>query len=104
MGEFLVISLSGRIEGLRVSDLSELIMRHIDNGENRVILDCRNLAALAASARRVFLAVARRLESRMGTFRIVGLRPALLSPIAELQGPLGPLPHHESLADALHRR
>lgn len=101
-GKFLVFSLTGRIEGTRVSEFSEQLMRQIDSGENHIVLDCSAVSCLASPARRVLLAVARRLESRGGLFKVAGLRSTLRGPIAELRGPVGPLPLYASLGEALN--
>ena len=77
-------------------------MRQIDSGENHIILDCSAVSCLASPARRVLLAVARRLESRGGLFKVAGLRSTLRGPIAELRGPVGPLPLYASLGEALN--
>lgn len=101
-GRFLVFSLSGRIEGTRVPEFSEQLMRQIDSGENHIVLDCSAVSCLASPAWRVLLAAARRLESRGGRFKVAGLRPALRGPVAALRGPVGPLPLYPSLAEALN--
>ena len=101
-GKFLVFSLSGRIEGVRVSEFAEQLMRQIDSGENHIVLDCSAVSCLASPTRRVLLAVARRLESRGGMFRVAGLQPALRASVAELRGPGGPLSLFASLPEALN--
>ena len=101
-GKFLVFSLSGRIEGVRVSEFAEQLMRQIDSGENHIVLNCSAVSCLASPARRALLAVARRLESRGGLFRVAGLQPALRAPVAELRGPGGPLSLFASLPEALN--
>ncbi len=98
-----MISLAGRVEGLRVAEFSEWLMRQIDNGENDIVLDCTEVRFLAASVRRVLVAAVRRLASRKGMLKIAGLRPALLRFMVEPPGPDGPLPHYGCLADALNQ-
>lgn len=100
-GKFLILSLFGRIEGVRVSEVSDQLMRQIDSGENHIVLDCSRVSNLASAAGRVLLTVARRLDSRGGMLRVAGLAPALRNSVERLRGPVGRLPLYASLTEAL---
>ena len=76
-GDFLVVSLVGRVDASNSKDLEEQCISFITNGETKMILDLTEVNYVSSAALRVFLLAAKRMSAVKGTVRLCGLSATL---------------------------
>lgn len=84
-GEYLVISLQGRLDTIQADPVEKKMLEILDQGYNRVILDCKQLDYISSSGIRIFLIVQKRLITTGGTLKICNLQPNIQE-IFEMSG------------------
>jgi anti-anti-sigma factor len=76
-GEFMVMSLVGRIDASNSKDLEEQCLDMISNGEIQIIFDLTGVNYVSSAALRVFLLAAKRTGTVKGSVRLCGLSATL---------------------------
>lgn len=76
-GDALVISLTGRIDASSAKDLEQQCLQWIDQGETQLVFDFSGLNYLSSAALRVFLLIAKRLDTVKGSVRLCALNNTL---------------------------
>jgi anti-anti-sigma factor len=76
-GDFLVVSLVGRVDASNSKELEEQCINFISNGETKMILDLTEVNYVSSAALRVFLLAAKRMSAVKGTVRLCGLSATL---------------------------
>ena len=76
-GDFLVVSLVGRVDASNSKELEEQCINFISNGETKMILDLTEVNYVSSAALRVFLLAAKRMSAVKGTVRLCGLSSTL---------------------------
>lgn len=73
--EFLVIRLKGRLDTAQSLMVEKNFLEILDQGHNKIILDCEELDYISSSGLRIFLIVQKRIMGISGTLRICSLQP-----------------------------
>lgn len=84
-GDCLVIALTGRIDAASAKNLEQYCQEQIDNGEIRLVLDFAGVNYISSAALRVFLMVAKRLDTLKGSVKLCALNPTLMD-VFEISG------------------
>ncbi len=70
----LTLSISGRIDSNNAEDFQQALLGEIDKGEQRLVLDLRELDYVSSAGLRVFLMAAKRLMPTDGGMALFGLQ------------------------------
>ncbi|MDD5276294.1 MAG: STAS domain-containing protein [Methylovulum sp.] len=76
-GDCLVVALWGRIDAASAKDLEQFCQGQIDNGEIRMVFNFAEVNYISSAALRVFLVVAKRLNTLKGSVKLCALNPTL---------------------------
>lgn len=76
-GGALVIALTGRIDASSAKDLEQQCLQWISNGEKQLVFDFTAVSYISSAALRVFLLVAKRLDTAKGSVRLCALNSTL---------------------------
>jgi anti-anti-sigma factor len=76
-GEFMVMSLVGRIDASNSKDLEEQCLELISSGETKMVFDLTEVNYVSSAALRVFLLAAKRISAAKGSVRLCGLSTTL---------------------------
>ena len=76
-GECLVIALTGRIDAASAKQLEQYCLDKIEGGDSKLVFDFTNVNYISSAALRVFLLVAKRLETRKGSVKLAALNATL---------------------------
>jgi stage II sporulation protein AA (anti-sigma F factor antagonist) len=72
---FLVIKLEGRLDTAQSSSIEKKFLEILDQGHNKIILDCKYLDYISSSGLRIFLIAQKRMLGVSGTLVICCLQP-----------------------------
>lgn len=72
-GPWLVLHLSGRLDAGTSEDFDACLGEVTDAGNDRLVLDCRELAYISSAGLRSMLALAKKLRAGKGLLRFCGL-------------------------------
>lgn len=76
-GGSLIVALTGRIDAAGAKELEQQCLQWIGNGEHRLVFDFSDVSYISSAALRVFLLVAKRLETVKGVVRLCALNSTL---------------------------
>lgn len=100
IGPALVISPRGQINSANAATVESDLIKHIDNGENRLVLDLSGLDYISSAGLRVMLLVAKRLKQQTGLLALCNIQPHVRE-VFDISGFLAILTVVESRGDAL---
>ena len=80
----LVIAPVGRVDSVSSSELERLVVRHLDAGERRLVIDLLGVEYISSAGLRVLLLAAKRLKPR-GALVLCGIGPSVRT-VLELAG------------------
>jgi anti-anti-sigma factor len=83
-GEFMVMSLVGRIDASNSKDLEEQCLELISSGETKMVFDLTEVNYVSSAALRVFLLAAKRISAAKGSVRLCGLSTTLKDGFSKL--------------------
>ncbi|ASF46063.1 STAS domain-containing protein [Methylovulum psychrotolerans] len=84
-GNSLVIALAGRIDAANAKNLEQYCLEQIDGGAIRLIFDFTAVNYISSAALRVFLVIAKRLNSLQGSVKLCALN-TLLRDVFDISG------------------
>jgi anti-anti-sigma factor len=70
----LTVAVDGKIDGATAPDLESRLVEWLDQGENRIVLDLREVYYISSAGLRVVLMGAKRLQNK-GRLVLAGLKP-----------------------------
>jgi anti-anti-sigma factor len=73
-GNYLVISLSGRLDSSNYGELEKKLFGFIEDGEVQIVVDCTGLIYISSSGLRVLLMALKKLTSVGGKFYLCSLQ------------------------------
>ncbi|MCX8070227.1 MAG: STAS domain-containing protein [Thermodesulfovibrionales bacterium] len=65
-GDFLVISISGRIDAVTSTELEKALIAKLEVGEMKLIADMKDVEYISSAGLRVFLLIAKKLNTQKG--------------------------------------
>ena len=77
LGDFLVVSLVGRVDASNSKILEQQSFELINNGETQIVFDLSAVDYVSSAALRVFLLTAKQMGKVKGTVRLCGLSASL---------------------------
>ena len=77
LNEIKIASIDGRIDSTNSGEFEKPIIKTIDDGCLKMIVDCSGLSYISSSGLRVFLAAQKKMKALSGTFLLCGLQPAI---------------------------
>lgn len=75
VGPALVASPQGQINSANAATVESDLIRQIDNGENKLVLDLNGLDYISSAGLRVMLLVAKRLKQKGGALALCNIQP-----------------------------
>ncbi|MDD5273586.1 MAG: STAS domain-containing protein [Methylovulum sp.] len=81
----LVIALAGRIDAASAKKLEQYCLEQIDGGATRLVFDFAAVNYISSAALRVFLVIAKRLNTLQGSVKLCALN-ALLRDVFDISG------------------
>ena len=99
-GSAVVVSLSGRLDGVSGPDLEARIDAVVERGDVRVVLNCDQMDYVSSAGLRVLLIGARKCQQGGGKMAIAALKPECRS-VMEMSGFLSIIECHETSEAAL---
>ncbi|ANN67279.1 STAS domain-containing protein [Bordetella bronchialis] len=100
VGPALVVSPHGQINSANAAAVESDLLRQIENGENKVVMDLSGLDYISSAGLRVMLLVAKRLKQRTGALALCNIQPHVRE-VFDISGFLSILTVVESRGDAL---
>lgn len=76
-GEFSVLKIKGRVDTLHSTELETEVNKLFDNGDNNVILNCKDMNYISSSGLRVFLVAQKRAIGTQGKLFLCNMQPAI---------------------------
>jgi stage II sporulation protein AA (anti-sigma F factor antagonist) len=77
VGEALSVALIGRLDALTSKAVEQQILKRIDEGQRRLVIDLERLDYISSVGLRVLLLTAKRLKSGNGTVVVCSLQPSI---------------------------
>ena len=74
-GSIMVLSVTGRVDGLTAPDLEKRIGAIVDLGHRNVLIDCENMEYISSAGLRALLIGARKCEQAGGKMALSALQP-----------------------------
>jgi stage II sporulation protein AA (anti-sigma F factor antagonist) len=84
-GDVLIVAPKGRVDTTTSGDLEARLLRHLEAGERRVLLDMDAIDYISSAGLRVLLLLAKRLKAAQGELVLCALGPAVRQ-VFELAG------------------
>ncbi|ARP84556.1 anti-anti-sigma factor [Bordetella genomosp. 8] len=75
VGPALVVSPQGQLNSANAASVESELLRQIDNGENKVVLDLSSLDYISSAGLRVMLLAAKRLKQKGGALALCSIQP-----------------------------
>lgn len=75
--EFSVLKIKGRVDTLHSTQLESEVNKLFDNGDNNVILNCKDMNYISSSGLRVFLVAQKRAIATQGKLFLCHMQPAI---------------------------
>ncbi len=69
-----IIEIDGRLDTTNFSKLENEIMKHVDNGQIKFVIDCTAMDYVSSSGLRVFLMALKKVKALDGKFLLCGLQ------------------------------
>jgi anti-anti-sigma factor len=76
-GDVLTLSLKGRLDAASSKSTEEKILKLIDAGERRLVIDLSGLAYISSVGLRVLMVVAKKLKTVQGKVALCALQPSV---------------------------
>ena len=99
-GSSVVVSLSGRLDGISAPKLEARVAAIVDRGDVRIALDCGGMSYVSSAGLRALLVCARKCQQGGGKLTIAALKPECRS-VMEMSGFLAIIECHETSDAAL---
>ena len=74
---FIIVSIVGRVDTTNASEFEKSMMRIVDDGCTKIILDCYGLNYISSSGLRIFLIVQKKMIAIKGQFNLCNLQPGV---------------------------
>ena len=74
---FVVLKINGRVDTLHASQLESEVNKLFDNGENQVILNCKEMNYISSSGLRVFLVAQKRAIASQGKLVLCNMQASI---------------------------
>jgi stage II sporulation protein AA (anti-sigma F factor antagonist) len=100
VGPALVVSPHGQINSANAAAVESDLIKQIDSGEHKVVLDLSGLDYISSAGLRVVLLVAKRLKQHTGALALCNIQPHVRE-VFDISGFLSILTVVESRGDAL---
>lgn len=84
-GPAVVIEIIGRLDTTNYSELEKVTMKHIDEGNLNILVDCSDMDYVSSSGLRIFLMALKKINALKGKFYLCSLQPNILE-IFEISG------------------
>jgi stage II sporulation protein AA (anti-sigma F factor antagonist) len=97
----LVVGLKGRLDQATSKSVEDHLLKHIDAGERRIVLDLSELEFVSSIGLRVFMLVTKRLKVAKGTIAFCALTPPIAQ-VFEIAGFLSLMPVFPTRDDAVN--
>jgi anti-anti-sigma factor len=75
--EYTIVSVEGRIDSTNASEFEKPMMKVIEGGCAKIILDCSGLNYISSSGLRIFLIVLKKMIAVNGQFSLCNLQPGI---------------------------
>jgi anti-anti-sigma factor len=75
--EYTIVSVEGRIDSTNAGEFEKPMMKVIEDGCTKIILDCSGLNYISSSGLRVFLIVLKKMMAVKGEFNLCNLQPGI---------------------------
>jgi len=75
--EYTIVSVEGRIDSTNAGEFEKPMMKVIDGGCAKLILDCSGLNYISSSGLRIFLIVLKKMIAVNGQFSLCNLQPGI---------------------------
>jgi anti-anti-sigma factor len=75
--DYKIISVDGRIDTMNAGEFEAKIVRVIELGATKIILDCSGLNYISSSGLRIFLLVLKKMKANNGQFSLCSLQPGI---------------------------
>ncbi len=73
VGDFLVVSFSGKLDPASQKELEKKMTGFIEQGDNKLIVDCSGLTYISSSGLRILLLLLKKSTAAGGTLRLCGV-------------------------------
>ncbi len=83
--DHIIVGLDGRLDTMQSESFEKKMMEALKSGNNKIIIDCRNLEYISSSGLRVFLIAQKKMSAQSGQFKICSLQP-MIKEIFEVSG------------------
>jgi len=77
IGDFIVLTLNGRVDTNNFHELEQAIGQIFEAGENKIVLNCCGLNYISSSGLRIFLTALKQANVRKGTLHLCCMQPAI---------------------------
>lgn len=77
LNEHLVLHIEGRLDTTQSDGFEKEITEILDQGHDKVILDCTGLNYISSSGLRIFLIIQKKMMASGGQFKVCNLQPAI---------------------------
>ena len=77
IGEFLVLTLYGRVDTNNFNELEQAIGQVFEAGENKIVLNCIGLNYISSSGLRIFLTALKKVNAINGTLHLCSMQPVI---------------------------
>ncbi len=79
-GDFAVIHLEGAVDAHTAPQFEEAVQKVIDDGNNKIVVDCENLSYISSAGLGVFMGFVEELREAGGDIKICGLTEKVKQP------------------------
>jgi len=80
--DFCIIYLNGRIDSKKAPEFEQRILSILERGENKIIINCRDLRYISSLGLRIFLTAQKKIIAHKGTLYLCELMPQVLETVA----------------------
>ncbi len=77
LNEHLVLYIEGRLDTTQADGFEKDITEILDQGHEKVVLDCKGLNYISSSGLRIFLIIQKKMMATGGQFKVCSLQPAI---------------------------
>lgn len=77
LNDHLLLQVVGRLDTTQSDSFEKQIMEILDQGHEKIILDCKGLNYISSSGLRIFLIMQKKMMGAGGQFKICSLQPSI---------------------------
>ncbi|MCE5174202.1 MAG: STAS domain-containing protein [Bacteroidales bacterium] len=77
IGEFLVLTLYGRVDTNNFNELEQAIGQVFEADEKKIVLNCSGLNYISSSGLRIFLTALKKVNAMHGTLHLCSMQPVI---------------------------